>query len=308
MQNWQPYYRCMQKAQTHAGGRKQRKWWAHLLPVRALRPRQSGLRLLQPYKGVVEREECHCYSSPRHNWRLQSLLTNRLCSRHGPEVGHRFRSVTPHVQRPQQLLNVQKHPRSYSNPTRRWRFSNRHALWLRQRHTGLSSRSSPYSYFSTFPSVDQPIGFGRAYDDISGWKMLHNFAIFLYSCQKTSQWHIYNSPRNRTPIIDHPEREQEKQRLLTSKSNHQRTYNRVFRDCTYKSTCFLSSKVKTMAPTTSSFESYCHKVCSQGIYTRWFYVHSQHPGHAETKVHQSTSEVHYEALWTCSFRCVRSLL
>ena len=59
-----------------------------------------------------------------------------------------------------------------------------------------------------------------------------------------------------------------RKRQLTSKSNHQRTYNRVFRDGTYKSTYFLRSKVKTMAPTTSSFESYCHKVYSEGIYTR----------------------------------------
>jgi len=258
------------------------------------------------YTGVVESEESHCYSNPPYDRRLGSLLTNRLCSRRhhhrryrlhcGSEVGHWFWSVTQRVQWPQPLLNVQKPITSYSNWTRRRQFSHCHALRLHQHYTGISSGSPPYSYFSTFPSIDEPIGFGRAYDHISGWKMLHNFAILLYSRQKTSQWHIYNSPCNSTPIIDYREQEKEKEWHLTSKSNHQRTYDRVFRDRTYKSTGFFCSKVKTMAPMTNSFESYCHKVYSQGIYTQWFYVHSVHPGHAQTKVHQSTSQAHCDAL------------
>ena len=141
--------------------------------------------------------------------------------------------------------------------------------------------------------------------------MLHTFAIILYSRSITNQWHIYNRPCNRTPIIDYQEREKEKERQLTSKSNNQRTYNQVFSvtyDCTYKSTCFLCSKVKTITPTTSSFGSYCHTVYSRGIYTRWFYVHSLHPGQAQTTDYQRTSQAHYEALWTCTFGCVQSLL
>jgi len=262
------------------------------------------------YKGVVEIEESHCYSSPRYDRRLRLLLTNRLCycCRRSSEVGHWFQSITPHLQWPEQLPNIQNPLTSYSNRPRRRQSSHRHALWLHQHHTGRSSRSPPYSYFSMIPSINQAIGFGRAYDYISGWKMLHNFAIFLYSRRKSSQWHIYSSPPNRTPIIDYRGREKEKERLLTSKSNHQWTYNRVFRDRTYNSTSLLCSKVKTMPPTTSSIESYCHNANSWGIYTRWFYVHSLHPGQAQTKVHQSTSQAHYEALSTCTFGCVRSLL
>ena len=59
-----------------------------LVPALAPRPCQSRLRLLQTCKGVVESEESHCYSSPRYDQRLRSLLTNRLCSHHGSEVGH----------------------------------------------------------------------------------------------------------------------------------------------------------------------------------------------------------------------------
>jgi len=59
-------------------------------PAQAPRSCQSRLRLLQTYKGGVESEESHYYSSPRYDRRLRSLLTNRLCSRRRPgsEVGH----------------------------------------------------------------------------------------------------------------------------------------------------------------------------------------------------------------------------
>ena len=261
----------------------------------------------------MEIKESHCYSSPRYDHRLQSLLTNCLYSccdrcRCGSKVGHSFWSVTPHVQWPQPLLNVQKSLTSYRNRTRRGEFCHPHALWLRQRHTGQSGRCLPYSYFLTFPSIDQPVGFGWAYNYILGRKILYNFVIFLYYRRKTSQWHKYSSPRNHTPIIDYREWEQEIDWQLTSKSNYQWTYNWVFRDRTYKSTCFLCSKVKTMALTTSSFESYCHKVYSRGIYTQWVDVHSLYPGQSQTKVYQSSSQAHHEALWTCTLGCVRSLL
>ena len=49
---------------------------------------------------------------------------------------------------------------AYSNGTRRQQFSHRYALRFHQRHTGPPSRSSPYSYFSTFPPINEPIGFG----------------------------------------------------------------------------------------------------------------------------------------------------
>jgi len=139
--------------------RKEEQWWAHLLPVRAPRPHQSRLRLLQPYNGTVESEERNYFSSSPYDRRLRSLPTNCLCSRRGSEVGHSFWSVTPHVQWPQQLLNVHKALTSHSNQTRRLQLSHCHALYLPQHHTGLSTRSPLYPYCSTFPSIDQPIGF-----------------------------------------------------------------------------------------------------------------------------------------------------
>jgi hypothetical protein len=63
-----------------------------------------------------------------------------------------------------------------------------------------------------------------------------------------------------------------------------------------------------MALLTSSYESYCHKVSSRGIYTRWFYVHSLHPGQAHIKVHQCANQANQEALWTGTWGCVQSLL
>jgi hypothetical protein len=117
--------------------------------VRASRPHQSRLRLLQAYKGVVENEDSHCYSSSHYDRRLRSLLTNRLgFHRLGFHRCGRGRS---------ELLNVQTALTAYSsNGTRRQQFSHRYALRFRRRHTGLRSRSFPYSYFSTFPpSINQ---------------------------------------------------------------------------------------------------------------------------------------------------------
>jgi len=159
--------------------------------------------------------------------------------------------------------------------------------------------------------------------------MCHYFAIFLYNRRRTSQWHLYHHYCDCTPIIDYQKRENEKESQLTCKSSNQWTYNRVFRvtyDHIYKCTCFLCSqctfdcrnknhaqishrpRVNTMALTTSPDESYCQKVSSSGIYTRWLNVHSLHPGQAQTKVQQCASQAHYEALWTCIFGCVCSLL
>jgi hypothetical protein len=42
----------------------------NLLPVQAPRPRQSRLRFLQTYNGVLESEESHCYSRPGYDQRL----------------------------------------------------------------------------------------------------------------------------------------------------------------------------------------------------------------------------------------------
>jgi len=89
-----------------------------------------------------------------------------------------------------------------------------------QHSTGLSSWSPPYSYFSTFPFIDQPIGFGRVYNYISERKMLHNLAILLHSRRKTTHWHVYHSPRNCTPFIDYREWEKEKEKKLTSESTY----------------------------------------------------------------------------------------
>jgi hypothetical protein len=55
---------------------------------------------------------------------------------------------------------------------------------------GYQVEAPPYCYVSTFPSIHQPIGFERAYDYISGWKILHIVAIFSYYRQNTGQWHI----------------------------------------------------------------------------------------------------------------------
>jgi len=63
--------------------------------------------------------------------------------------------------------------------------------------------------------MNQPIIFGRAYDYISEQQMLHSFAIFLQSRQKITQWDIYYSPHDSTPIIDYQERKEEKERQLT---------------------------------------------------------------------------------------------
>ena len=99
--------------------------------------------------------------------------------------------------------------------------------------------------------------------------MLHNLAIFLQPRRKTTQWHIYPSPRNRT-IIDYQEREKEKEgqlkstnRIAYNRANNRRDYNRAYNrraynraynrraynraynhtyNRIYKSTCFLRSK------------------------------------------------------------------
>jgi hypothetical protein len=77
----------------------------------------------------------------------------------------------------------------------------------------VESLHTPASW--TVPSIDQPIGFGRACEYISERKMLHTFCIFLQSCRKTNQCHIYQSRRNRAPIIDYREQQKEKERQLT---------------------------------------------------------------------------------------------
>jgi len=89
----------------------------------------------------VESEGSHRYSSSRYSRRLRSPLTNCLCS---------YRRCHS------ELLNVQKALISYSNRTWRQQFSHRYALRFRRCHTGLPSRNSPCSYFSTFPpSINQ---------------------------------------------------------------------------------------------------------------------------------------------------------
>ena len=95
----------------------------------------------------MESEESHHYSSSRYSLRLQSPLTNCSCSHH-------------RCRRRSELLNVQQALIFYSNRTWRQQFSHRYALQFRRRHTGLTSQNSPYSYFSTFPPINQPIGFG----------------------------------------------------------------------------------------------------------------------------------------------------
>jgi len=178
----------MLKVETRSGGRKQHS--EHLILVRAPWTRQTGLHLLQTYNAVVESGESHCNSSSRDDRRLRPLLTTCVCSRpRSSQVGHWFRSITHHVQWPQQHPKVQKTLTSYSIWTRRQQPSHRHSFWLRQ-HTGLSSRSPTYYYILTFPSIYQPIGFGRAYNYNSGRKMLHNFAIWLQSHRRYIQWHI----------------------------------------------------------------------------------------------------------------------
>jgi len=182
------------------------------------------------HKEIVESEESHCDSSSRNDRRLCFPVTICLCSPHGhhcSKVGHWFRSVTPYVQWPQQLLNIPKAFTSYLNQARRQHFSHRHISRFWRCPSGLRSRSPPYSYFSTFPSMDHPIGFGWAYDYISKRTMLYNFAIFLYPSWKTNQQNIYHSSRNHTSIIDYQELEKEKERLLTSKSTNHRAYNRT---------------------------------------------------------------------------------
>jgi hypothetical protein len=223
--------------------------------VCAPRTQQNRLCLLQTYKGVVESAERHYYSSSCDDRKLRQLLTSRLCSRRhsrlrrGSGVRRRLWSVAPHVQCPQQRLNVQKALSSYSNRTGRQQLTHRTALWPCQ-HSGRSSRSPTYSYISTFLAIDQSIGFGRAPDYILVQKMLHIFAIFLHSGWKNNQWHIYHSPRDRTPFINYRRTEKQKGRKLTLKRTNDRTYNqtynRVFRDTydrIYKSTYFFYSQV-----------------------------------------------------------------
>ena len=106
--------------------------WAHLLPVRAPRLRQSQYHRLQTCKGVVENEESHCYSSSRYSRRLRSPLTICSCTNR--------RCLS-------KLLNFQKALTSYSNRTWRQQLSHCYPLRFRRCYTRVSSRSSPYSYF-----------------------------------------------------------------------------------------------------------------------------------------------------------------
>ena len=134
------------------GWNQQRKQWAHLLPVRASRPYQSQLCHLETGKGVVESEDSYRYSRSRYSRRQQSPLTNCLYS---------YRCC--HFE----LLNVQKALISYSNQTQRQQFSHRYTVQCYGCHTGLPSRSSPYSYFLDFPSYQSTNWIWRPYNSIS---------------------------------------------------------------------------------------------------------------------------------------------
>ena len=89
---------CRKRKRAQEGGNKDERICCQCgLPGHV---KVNQLRLLQTYKGVVESEKDHCYSSSRYDRRLRSILTNRLSSRRrcGSEVGHSFPSVTRHVQ------------------------------------------------------------------------------------------------------------------------------------------------------------------------------------------------------------------
>jgi len=170
--NWHPYYSCMQKVESYTDGRKQR--WAHLFPVWAPRIHHSLSCLLQTYRSVVESEESRCYSRFRYDRRLWFLQTIHLCScqcssycHRRSEVGHWFRSVTPHLELSQHVVDVQKNLIIHCNQTRSQLFSHCQGFRLGQQPE-LPTRSPTYSYFWTFSSIDQPAGLEGAYDYISG--------------------------------------------------------------------------------------------------------------------------------------------
>lgn len=163
--------------------------------------------------------------------------------------------------------------------------------------------------------------------------MLHNFAIFLQSHQKNNPWLIYDTPHDHTPIMDYRDREKEIQRMYNVNRAYHKTYNRtynwVFRDsyecihiftCVHFSMCTFDYQdlghlkisqnpgIKNMALTTSAYEFNCRGISDRRIYTPWFYVHSLHSSQVQTQGHESASQAHYKALWTCTFRCVLSLV
>ena len=163
-----------------------------MLPVRAPRSCQSRLRLIQTYKGMVECEESHCYSSPRYDRRLRSLLTNWLGSRrHSSEVAHWFRSITPHVQWPQQHLIIEKALTAYSNQAWRQKLGHRHAysmitakVWRDLSESWKKYSNKEYSEYNDFKkrSKDKQIlrrGFKRRYCSIpiDVWASLKNCSL-----------------------------------------------------------------------------------------------------------------------------------
>jgi hypothetical protein len=212
--------------------------------------------------------ERHWDSSPAYDWRLWSLLTTRLCCLCGSEVGHWFRSVTPHVQWHRQHLNVQKPLTAYSKPTRTWQFSHHQGLSFHQHQIGLSGQTLHTSTSGLSHLGINQLDFGCH----TAIFRLGKCSITLSSCC-THAVTLVNGiyilkPPNCMLNIDYQEQKRQNELQLPSKSNNQQTYKQVFTatyNRTHKSSCSCYSKVKTMPATKRTHESYCHIVNSQGI-------------------------------------------
>jgi hypothetical protein len=121
-------------------------------------------------------EISHHIRSSLHNEYRCSLINCNF------NLGSRFRSISPHVQRSQLFRFIQKTSISNLDQTRRRNNSNRHSPWPYQhiaKINNLTSESPLYTYFSIIIALDQPARPHRLYNYVPTRQMSNHYRINL---------------------------------------------------------------------------------------------------------------------------------